>query len=215
MRRARTAGFTIVEMLMVIGILAVLMGIVTTAASAAIRQARERRTEASKQIIQSGIASYLAQKNHWPPKGGQLQDWADNGLGSGKRVDFLSADQYDKMMYELAKVSVGSRQASPVMDFNGVVVATRTAASKAGGRGQNFSEAIKKNKKHGSTIKLGDMVFGYQERYAEYRYKPSMITGKLRSTDPHSLDVWHLAQEFAQAPTLSKAFIVFGFFPIN
>ena len=50
MRRARTAGFTIVEMLMVIGILAVLMGIVTTAASAAIRQARERRTEASKQI---------------------------------------------------------------------------------------------------------------------------------------------------------------------
>ena len=72
MRRARTAGFTIVEMLMVIGILAVLMGIVTTAASAAIRQARERRTEASKQIIQSGIASYLAQKNHWPPKGGQL-----------------------------------------------------------------------------------------------------------------------------------------------
>ena len=154
MRRARTAGFTIVEMLMVIGILAVLMGIVTTAASAAIRQARERRTEASKQVIQSGIASYLAQKNHWPPKGGQLQDWADNGLGSGKRVDFLSADQYDKMMYELAKVSVGSRKASPVMDFNGVVVATRTAASKAGGRGQNFSEAIKKNKKHGSTIKL-------------------------------------------------------------
>lgn len=164
MRRARTTGFTIVEMLMVIGILAVLMGIVTTAASAAIRQARERRTEASKQVIQSGIASYLAQKNHWPPKGGQLQDWADNGLGSGKRVDFLSADQYDKMMYELAKVSVGSRKASPVMDFNGVVVATRTAASKAGGRGQNFSEAIKKNKKHGSTIKLGDMVFGYQER---------------------------------------------------
>lgn len=50
-------------------------------------------------------------------------------------------------------------------------------------------------------------VFGYQERYAEYRYKPSMITGKLRSTDPQSLDVWHLAQEFAAAPTLSKDFI--------
>ncbi len=50
-------------------------------------------------------------------------------------------------------------------------------------------------------------VFGYQERYAEYRYKPSMITGKLRSTDAQSLDVWHLAQEFAQAPTLSKDFI--------
>lgn len=164
MRRARTAGFTIVEMLMVIGILAVLMGIVTTAASAAIRQARERRTEASKAVIQSGIASYLAQKNYWPPKGGKLQSWADNGLDSGKHVDFLTADEYDDMMYELAKVSVGSKKVSPVMDFNGVVVATRTAAGKAGGRGQNFSEAIKKNKKHGSTIKLNEMVFGYQEK---------------------------------------------------
>lgn len=164
MRRARTAGFTIVEMLMVIGILAVLMGIVTTAASAAIRQARERRTEASKAVIQSGIASYLAQKNYWPPKGGKLQSWADNGLDSGKHVDFLSADEYDKMMYELAKVSVGSKKVSPVMDFNGVVVATRTAAGKVGGHSQNFSEAIKKNKKHGSTIKLNDMVFGYQEK---------------------------------------------------
>lgn len=50
-------------------------------------------------------------------------------------------------------------------------------------------------------------VFGYQERYAEYRYKPSIITGKFRSTDPGSLDVWHLAQDFASLPTLSAAFI--------
>lgn len=50
-------------------------------------------------------------------------------------------------------------------------------------------------------------VFGYQERYAEYRYKPSMITGKLRSTDAQSLDYWHLSQEFSAAPTLSQDFI--------
>lgn len=52
-----------------------------------------------------------------------------------------------------------------------------------------------------------DEVFGYQERYGEYRYKPSQITGKMRSTDPQSLDVWHLSQEFEQCPTLSKDFI--------
>ncbi|AXH77735.1 MAG: major capsid protein [Microviridae sp.] len=52
-----------------------------------------------------------------------------------------------------------------------------------------------------------DEVFGYQERYAEYRYKPSFITGKLRSTDPQSLDVWHLAQKFDNLPTLSQDFI--------
>lgn len=50
-------------------------------------------------------------------------------------------------------------------------------------------------------------VFGYQERYAEYRYHPSQITGKLRSTDPTSLDVWHLAQKFDSLPTLSQDFI--------
>lgn len=50
-------------------------------------------------------------------------------------------------------------------------------------------------------------VFGYQERYAEYRYKPSAITGKLRSSDPQSLDVWHLAQDFATRPLLNDLFI--------
>lgn len=54
---------------------------------------------------------------------------------------------------------------------------------------------------------VDNQVFGYQERYAEYRYYPSMITGKLRSTDPQSLDVWHLAQKFDSLPTLSSQFI--------
>lgn len=52
-----------------------------------------------------------------------------------------------------------------------------------------------------------DEVFGYQERYAEYRYRPSQITGKLRSTDPQSLDVWHLAQRFDSLPALNQEFI--------
>ena len=50
-------------------------------------------------------------------------------------------------------------------------------------------------------------VFGYQERYAEYRYKPSVITGKFRSTDPETLDIWHLAQEFSGLPVLGETFI--------
>ncbi|EDR7338960.1 phage capsid protein [Salmonella enterica subsp. salamae] len=50
-------------------------------------------------------------------------------------------------------------------------------------------------------------VFGYQERYAEYRYAQSKITGKMRSTDPQSLDVWHLSQKFDSLPTLNQEFI--------
>jgi len=50
-------------------------------------------------------------------------------------------------------------------------------------------------------------VFGYQERYAEYRYKRSMITGKFRSNDAATLDAWHLATEFGATPTLDDTFI--------
>ena len=53
-----------------------------------------------------------------------------------------------------------------------------------------------------------DLVFGYQERYAEYRYKPSLITGQMRSNATTSLDTWHLAQDFASLPALNAAFIV-------
>lgn len=51
-------------------------------------------------------------------------------------------------------------------------------------------------------------VFGYQERYAEYRYKPSKITGKMRSNDAATLDAWHLSTEFGALPTLDDTFIV-------
>lgn len=53
-----------------------------------------------------------------------------------------------------------------------------------------------------------DKVFGYQERYAEYRYAPSQVTGKFRSTYAQSLDSWHLAQKFDNLPKLNPEFIV-------
>lgn len=53
-----------------------------------------------------------------------------------------------------------------------------------------------------------EKVFGYQERFAEYRYKPSQITGLFRSSAAQSLDSWHLSQDFATAPVLDEDFIV-------
>jgi hypothetical protein len=50
-------------------------------------------------------------------------------------------------------------------------------------------------------------VFGYQERWAEYRHKPSQITGLFRSTTAGTLDGWHLAQHFTSLPTLNNTFI--------
>jgi hypothetical protein len=54
---------------------------------------------------------------------------------------------------------------------------------------------------------IDDQVFGYQERWAEYRYGVSKITGKLRSGVSGSLDVWHLADKYTALPRLNSAFI--------
>ena len=52
-----------------------------------------------------------------------------------------------------------------------------------------------------------DDVFAYQERFAEYRYKNSLVTGAMRSSAATPLDAWHLAQEFSSLPTLGDTFI--------
>lgn len=52
-----------------------------------------------------------------------------------------------------------------------------------------------------------DDVFGYQEIYAEMRYKPSLVTNRMRSASALTLDSWHLAQDFLTLPTLSSQFI--------
>jgi len=52
-----------------------------------------------------------------------------------------------------------------------------------------------------------DDIFGYQERYAEYRYKPSRLTGLMRPNVSGTLEIWHLAEDFASRPTLGNSFI--------
>jgi hypothetical protein len=63
-------------------------------------------------------------------------------------------------------------------------------------------QAVLNKEIYAGTTSDDDGVFGYQERYAEYRYKPSLITGQFRSNFAQSLDIWHLAQDFAALPTL-------------
>jgi len=52
------------------------------------------------------------------------------------------------------------------------------------------------------------LVFGYQERYAEYRYHPSKITSIFRSTYATNIDEWHLSEQFTSLPALGATFIV-------
>ena len=60
----------------------------------------------------------------------------------------------------------------------------------------------------GDDVPEDALAFGFQERFAEYRYKPSVITGEFRSNFAQSLDTWHLAQDFDTLPMLDDNFIV-------
>jgi len=53
-----------------------------------------------------------------------------------------------------------------------------------------------------------DDVFSYQERYADYRYRPSEIRGEFRSNYATSLDAWHMSEEFGSLPEFNEDFIV-------
>ena len=68
-------------------------------------------------------------------------------------------------------------------------------------------QEVKADEIYASSDNDTNPVFGYQERYAEYRYKPSKITGKFRSNAPDSLDIWHLSQDFETTPRLNEEFI--------
>ena len=52
-----------------------------------------------------------------------------------------------------------------------------------------------------------DEVFGYQEAWADYRYKPNRVTGEMRSQAPQSLDVWHLGDDYSKLPSLSDSWV--------
>ena len=52
-----------------------------------------------------------------------------------------------------------------------------------------------------------DAVFGYQERYAEYRYKPSRLTGLMGVDVSGTLSSFHLSEDFASEPSLDSTFI--------
>ena len=72
----------------------------------------------------------------------------------------------------------------------------------------NIGEQAVKNKEiYAQGNKEDDEVFGYQEAWADYRYKPNRVTGEMRSAYAQSLDVWHLADDYAQRPSLSDSWI--------
>lgn len=68
-------------------------------------------------------------------------------------------------------------------------------------------QAIKNKEIYAQGTTEDDEVFGYQEAWADYRYKPNRVSGEMRSTYAQSLDVWHLGDDYSQLPALSDSWI--------
>jgi hypothetical protein len=72
----------------------------------------------------------------------------------------------------------------------------------------NIGEQAVKNKEiYAQGTDKDDEVFGYQEAWADYRYKPNRVTGEMRSTYAQSLDIWHLGDDYSALPSLSADWI--------
>ena len=68
-------------------------------------------------------------------------------------------------------------------------------------------QAIKNREIYAQGTEKDDEVFGYQEAWADYRYRPNRVTGEMRSSAPQSLDVWHLGDDYESLPSLSDSSI--------
>lgn len=68
-------------------------------------------------------------------------------------------------------------------------------------------QAVKNREIYAQGTSVDDQVFGYQECWAEYRYKPNRVSGMMRSSYSQSLDIWHLADDYSSLPSLSDSWI--------
>ena len=169
-------GFTIVELLVVIGVLAVLMTIVVVAASGVQKGGREKRASAMRSALEQAIAAYYAQEGKWPA----TIENKTSGMTEEKYT--FNASETDQIFREVVGKAYGKGTGarSLLVDASALFVA-RTSNLKDGGkgchdnhtdrtlgnfcgnqgcvRGVDFSEAVKKDGK--SHIPLSQMSFGY------------------------------------------------------
>lgn len=162
-------GFTIVELMMVIGIISVLITLITTAASQSVKAGRERRAQALCSVVQTGLATYYAQKAKWPePLGGKVENGSlkqgnDEGKSGTTDADkyVLSGSEVKQMVLALVNET---KAGNPIIDVSGLFVSRTSGEPGTKGYGLDFMSAVRGTKKSPKKMMSSEMYFGYQEK---------------------------------------------------
>ena len=177
-------GFTIVELMMVVAVIAILAGIITMGVSGMFRVARQKRAVAMKRVLQSGLETYYAQHGEWPDGiKSNVNDEEDsveldnpNGRPEAARGNSPETDRAFRELVEKSVLSSGT----PAIDPSGLFVTKsgnnyccdnhhhqdRSSSYGYCGksrcvRGREFTQAVK-NMKGQAAISIRNMTFGYQ-----------------------------------------------------
>lgn len=162
-------GFTIVELMMVIGIIGILLGVVTTAAASSIKQARARKASACCKMVEQAFATYYAQKGRWPGSiGSRIASGSFSGSSNAEGVDGQSdSDKYVLNSAEISSMMTDiiqeSKNGNPLMDISGLFVSRATGEAGTKAHGLDFMDAIRGTKTSQKKMKVAEMHFGYPE----------------------------------------------------
>lgn len=192
-------AFTIVELMMVVAIIGVLLGIVTSAASSSIKRARVHKANTVCTLVEQGLATYYAQYGKWP---GSVGDAIKNGGYADQEYVVLETSQVDEMLVALIKEA---SEGNPLMDISGLYVSgnsnvrpredncprchgTRYTPAQ-GARGLDFIEALRGTKRNPQKMKVRSMHFGYPH-YDDGNFMPFMVVYSVPA-DKMTVRQWH------------------------
>lgn len=171
-------GFTIVELLMVVAIIAILMGIVTTAAASSIKASRRQKANALCTIVQTALATYREQKGRWPidmPVSRANREGANGNSNSD--IVVLNGTEVRACVKALVEET---KKHNPMMDISGLFVSRQDGELPGGGSGQNndnkikpaygldFMAAIHGTRKSSKKMTTSEMYFGYPDPATGY-----------------------------------------------
>ena len=162
-------AFTIVELLIVIGIISILMTLVFSAVNGSLAESRARRADALCQAVQSGLAAYHAQYDEWPAPlggmaregrfGGSNEEGVDNTNDPEKYV--LKPDEVRKLVKALVDEA---KKGNPLMDISGLFVSRSPGEAGEKGRGMDFVSAVRGTAQSRKRMTSSEMYFGYPDQ---------------------------------------------------